>query len=139
MILPDGSRASAASMRVFNFSTTPPVPASVPDFVAYPYGDYPTRYFNTSAYLSFSVIAGRTGAFGANASVSFARATVTVTGPGGALAVSDVASDNDGYGVANNIQWHVAGLQAGTSYTVRISGVTGAAQTDYSYTFRIVS
>ena len=138
VIMPDGSRASAASMKVFNFTASPPLPTSVPAFVAYPFGDYPARYFSTAAFLSFSVVAGKTGGFGANAGVGFARATITVTGPGGALAVSDVSSDNDGYGVANNVQWHVAGLQAGTSYTVKITGVTGTAQPDYSYTFRIV-
>lgn len=139
VVLPDGSRASAASMRVFNFTSGVPVPSGVPAFVAYPYGDYPARYFSLSSYLSFSAIASTTGAFGANANVSFARATITVTGPGGALTVSDVTSDNDGYGLANNVQWRVAGLQAGVAYTVRITGVTGAPQSEYSYTFRVVS
>lgn len=139
LVLPDGSRASAASMRVFNFAVGGPVPTGLPAYVAYPSGDYPARYFDLSAYLSFSVVAGTTGTFGANANVGFGRATITVTGPAGALAVSDVTSDNDGYGLANNVQWRVAGLQRGTSYTVRIAGVTGAPQTDYSYTFRIVS
>jgi len=137
VVLPDGSRASAASMKVFNFAVGGPVPTSIPAFVAYPYGDYPARYFATSAFLSFSAVPGKTSAFGANASVSFARATITVTGPNGALAVSDVSSDNTGYGLANNVQWHVAGLQAGVSYSVRIAGVIGSSQTDYDYTFRI--
>lgn len=138
LVLPDGSRASAASMRVFNFAAGGPVPTGLPAYVAYPSGDYPARYFDLSAYLSFSVVAGTTGTFGANANVGFGRATITVTGPAGALSVSDVSSDNDGYGLANNVQWRVAGLQRGTSYTVRIAGVTGAPQADYSYTFRIV-
>jgi uncharacterized protein YkwD len=129
VVLPDGSRASAASMKVFNFAVGGPVPSSVPAFVAYPFGDYPARYFSTSAFLSFSAVAARTTAFGANASVSFARATISVSSPTGPLSVTDVSSDNDGYGLANNVQWHVAGLQAGVTYSVRISGVTGACQT----------
>lgn len=137
LILPDGSRASAASMRVFNFAANAPVPTGLPSYVAYPSGDYPARYFDLAGYLSFSVVAGTSNAFGANANVSFARATITVTGPAGTLAVSNVTSDNDGYGLANNVQWRVAGLQRGSSYTVRIAGVTGAPQTDYTYTFRI--
>ena len=60
-----------------------------------------------------------------------------MTGPSGTLTVSDVSSDNDGFGVANSVQWHVAGLQAGVTYTVTISGVTGAPQSSYTYTFRI--
>jgi uncharacterized protein YkwD len=137
-VLPDGSRASAASMKVFNFAVGGPVPTSVPAFVAYPYGDYPVRYFNSSAYLSFSAVPGKTSAFGANANVSFKNATITVTGPNGVLTVSDVSSDNDGYGLANNVQWHVAGLQNGVSYSVRIAGVTGSSQAEYSYSFRII-
>lgn len=138
LVLPDGSRASAASMRVFNFAAGGPVPTGLPAYVAYPSGDYPARYFDVAGYLSFSAVANVTGTFGVNANVSFARATITVTGPGGALGVSNVTSDNDGYGLANNVQWRVAGLQPGVSYTVRITGVTGAPQPDYSYTFRIV-
>lgn len=139
LILPDGSRASAASMRVFNFAGGVAVPGGVPGYVAYPSGDYPARYFTLSSYLSFSAIASTGSTFGANANVSYKTATITVTGPGGALAVSDITSDNDGYGVANNVQWRVAGLQAGVSYTVKITGVTGAPKSDYSYTFRIVN
>ncbi len=55
------------------------------------------------------------------------------------LAITDQSHDNDGYGLANNLQWRVTGLQAGTTYTVRVTGVTGAPNSDYSYTFRITS
>ncbi|MBN8809182.1 MAG: CAP domain-containing protein [Sphingomonas sp.] len=137
MVLPDGTRASTSAMRVFNFANGVTVTGSIPAFVAYPYHDYPSRYFQAGDYLSFTAIANASGAFGANTGVSFAHATIGVSGPSGSLAVSDVASDNDGYGVANSVQWHVAGLQAGVTYTVTISGVTGAPQTSYSYTFRM--
>ena len=137
LVLSDGSRASAAAMKVFNFSGGVTVPSGIPSFVAYPYGDYPARYFQPADYLSFTAIANAGGTFGANGSVSFAGATIRVTGPSGTLAVTDVASDNDGYGVANSVQWHVAGLQAGVTYTVTISGVTGAPQSSYTYTFKI--
>lgn len=139
LVLPDGSRASAASMRVFNFAGGVTAPTGLPAYVAYPQGDYPARYFTLSSYLSFSVVAGTTGTFGANANVRYDRATITVTGPGGALAVSDVTSDNEGYGLANNVQWRVAGLQAGVTYAVTIAGITGAPRTDYSYSFRVVN
>jgi len=139
LVLPDGSRASAASMRVFNFAGGVTVPGGLPAYVAYPSGDYPARYFTLSSYLSFSVVAGTTSTFGANANVRYSGATITVTGPNGTLAVSDVTSDNEGYGVANSVQWRVAGLQAGVTYAVRIAGVTGAPRSEYNYTFRVVS
>jgi uncharacterized protein YkwD len=74
VVLPDGSRASAASMRVFNFTGGVTAPPGLPAYVAYPSGDYPARYFTLSSYLSFSVVAGTTSTFGANAtSATIAR------------------------------------------------------------------
>jgi uncharacterized protein YkwD len=138
----NGDRADSATMKMFDFATSVPAPApsSVPAFVAYPYGNYPARYFGTASILSFTVIANPAGRFASgNANVRFDNATVTVSAAGANLPVTDVAFDNVGYGVPNSLQWRVAGLQAGTSYTVRISGVTGAPQSVYEYSFRIVS
>lgn len=138
--LADGRRSDAAALKVINNAGQNVVPTSLPPFVAYPYGDYPAKYFDTRSVLSFTVVTDGSSAFGANRSVDFSRATVTVTGPGGAMTVSSVAYDNDGYGVANNIQWKVAGLQVGTSYSVAINGVVvRGASTNYSYTFRILN
>lgn len=137
----DGTRGDAAALKVFNNAGQNVVPGGLPPFVAYPYGDYPAKYFDVRALLSFTVVTDTNTAFGANQNVNFSRATVTVTGPSGtALAVSAVTFDNDGYGVANNIQWKVAGLQLGTNYTVAIRGVTvRGASTDYTYAFRVLS
>lgn len=136
-LLPDGRRATTASMRVFNFASAGPAPSTVPPFVGFPQGDYPSRYFALTDYLSFSVVPSATNN-GADRSVDFSAATVTVRGPSGDLPVTDVSRDNDGYGIANNIQWRVTGLAANTSYTVTISGVRSAPQTSYSYDFRVV-
>jgi len=58
---------------------------------------------------------------------------------GGAMAVSRIAFDNDGYGLPNNLQFAVAGLQSGVIYDVTIGNVrVGGAATNYSYYFRIV-
>lgn len=135
--LPSGSRSDAASMKVFSFASAPPTPTGLPAFVAYPYGNYPVRYFGTGDYLSFSVVAN-TGSRFANSGVSFASATITVSNGSTNLAVTDVSNDNQGYGLPNSIQWRVTGLQANVSYTVTISGVSGAPQTSYQYTFRVV-
>ncbi|RYE01079.1 MAG: CAP domain-containing protein, partial [Sphingomonadales bacterium] len=132
------NRADGASIKVIN--ATQSSSASLPDFVAYPYQDYPARYFNTSALLSFGVIANKASAFGANATVNFSGATVSVRVRGGpAMSVSKVSFDNEGYGLPNNLQFAVAGLTANTTYDVTISNVVvaGAAR-NYSYYFRIV-
>lgn len=135
--LPDGRRATTASMRVFSFVSAGPAPSTVPPFVGFPQGDYPSRYFALSDYLSFSIVPSTTNN-GADRSVDFSAATVSVRGPSGDLPITDITRDNDGYGIANNIQWRVTGLAGNTGYTVTIAGVRGAPQASYSYNFRIV-
>ena len=137
IVLADGSRASTASMRVLHFNNAPAVPTGIPAFVAYPYGDYPQRYFGATDYLSFTAITSTLGVW-ANQSVSFASATVSVSGPSGAMPVTDISTDNLGYGVPNSIQWRVTGLQPAVSYAVTINNISGAPQTSYSYTFRML-
>ncbi|MEH3103911.1 MAG: CAP domain-containing protein [Sphingomonas phyllosphaerae] len=139
-VLADGSRTDAAAMKVVSFTGGVSVPANLPPFVAYPYGDYPARYFDMSSLLSFTVIADTTQRGGANATVDFSKAAIAVSDGANALTVSNVSFDNVGYAVPNNLQFNVAGLKAGVSYTVTITrvGVRGTP-TDYSYTFRIVS
>ncbi|MES2986300.1 MAG: CAP domain-containing protein [Pseudomonadota bacterium] len=132
------NRADGASIKVIN--TTQNNAGPLPDFVAYPYQDYPARYFNTSALLSFGVIANKTGGFGSNATVNFSGATIAVRVRGGAaMTVSKVAFDNDGFGLPNNLQFAVAGLANNTIYDVTINNVivSGTAR-NYTYFFRIV-
>ena len=138
MRMANGAISDAATLKVFDFAEGIAIPTGLPTFVAYPFGDYPARYADPKAYLSFSVIAGATGR-SASAGVRFTNARIVVTSGSTSLAVSDVTFDNDGYGLPNNLQWRVAGLQPEVTYTVQISGVTGAAVADYSYPFRIVS
>lgn len=139
-VLADGSRTDAAAMKVVSFTGGVSVPGNLPSFVAYPYGDYPARYFDTSSLLSFTVIADTTQRGGANATVDFSKAVIAVSDGSTALTVSNVSFDNVGYAVPNNLQFQVAGLKAGVSYSVKITGVgVRGAATDYSYTFRIVS
>lgn len=135
--LAGGRRATAASMRVFSFAGGAPAPSAVPAFVAFPHGDYPIRYFAPTDYLSFSVVPSASNN-GADRTVDFSAATVTVRDGNGNLSVTDISRDNDGYGIANNIQWRVTGLAADTRYDVTIAGVRAAPQTSYSYGFRIV-
>lgn len=135
-------RIDSSALKVFNNTGGSAVAAStIPDYVAYPQGNYPARYFDTSAIFSFSAIVDKTTTWGGNSSVDFSAATVTVKPTGGStnLTVSAIAFDNDGYGVPNNIQWKVAGVTAGTSYDVTITNVRvrGVAR-NYSYSFKIV-
>ena len=131
-------RADGATLKVFGFSdgTATPAAADLPAFVAYPYGTYPARYFGTGDILSFSIVADPTSRFG-NGTVPFDQATISVTSSDGPLTVTDVSYDNQGYGLPNNIEWKVTGLALNVTYTVKISGVAGAPESDYQYSFRI--
>lgn len=139
-LLPGGGRTDAAALKVFSFNGGVGVPTGLPAFVAYPQGDYPARYFDPAALLSFSVVADATRRGGANASVDFAGATVTVRSGATTLAVSNVSFDNVGYGLPNNLQFKVAGLRNDTGYDVTIGNViVRGAATSYSYSFRTLS
>ena len=132
------NRSDGAAIRVIN--TSQATPANLPDFFAYPFEDYPARYYAPGALLSFSVIANKQSAFGANAQVNFAQATITVRQRGGAaLSVSQVQFDNEGFGLPNNLQWAVSGLQSNTIYDVTINNViVSGTPRNYSYFFRPV-
>ncbi|WP_425229491.1 CAP domain-containing protein [Sphingomonas sp.] len=137
---PTQTRGDAAALKVFNNTGSGVANGTLPPYVAYPYQDYPARYFATTSLLSFSVIASSNPNSSANSTVNFANARVTVTQRGGsALTVSNQTYDNQGYGLPNNLQFAVAGLRTGTYYDVTITGVvvSGATQS-YSYYFRIV-
>ncbi len=112
------------------------------DTIAWPAGDYPAAYFTDGVPLSFAVVADKTHKFG-NKAVDFSGATVTVRERGGAaVAVSDVAFDNDGSGIPGNLQFRTAQLKHGVIYDVTITGVKigpkdKAVTKSYSYWFRI--
>lgn len=132
------TRADAAAIKVFDNAGPSAVTGALPDFVAYPYGDYPARFFDPRALLSFSVVANRSDKW-ANRSVNFANATVSVRQrDGAALTVSRVTYDNEGYGLPNNLQFAVAGLQPNVQYDVTVANVGNAPQASYSYSFRIL-
>lgn len=110
------------------------------DFVAYPYGSYPASDFSTNWFLSFSVLASKTNAYAnGNSQVSFSGAAITVTNASGStLTISERIEDYAGYGLANSLQWKVAGLASGGSYTVQISGVSvNGSNRDFSYGFQL--
>lgn len=137
---PTQTRADATALKVFGATGSGVANGALPAYVAYPYQDYPARYFSLGSLLSFEVIASGNANSAANGTVNFANAKVTVIQRGGtALTVSKVTYDNVGYGLPNNLQWAVAGLQANTIYDVSITGVVvnGATQ-GYSYFFRVV-
>ncbi len=118
-----GSTSNAMALYVFSSFSNPSVPA----FIAYPPNDY----------IPQSLIPGR-WSFGIP-SANFSAATVTMTGPSGAVALN-VVSSTASYG-DKTIVWEPTGIDLSNvndvEYTITVSGITGAAQTTYTYTTTI--
>ena len=120
-----GSTNNAMALYVFNSDTN----TVVPDFIAYP----PKGYVPQSlVYSRWSL--GIPGA-------GFGGATVSMTGPGGTSVPSTIVSSTDnGYG-DNTLVWEPTGIittsTADISYTVTVSGITGADSTSYTYTVNL--
>jgi hypothetical protein len=112
----------------------------VNDFVAYPYGVYPSSFFDKDWVMSFSVIADKKTRLGSVDRVDLDGAKVTVTDASGTqLAVTDLAPHYELMGVPNALTWRVAGLADGAEYEVRVSGViVDGMATDYEYGFVLV-
>jgi len=148
-VLPGGVRVDSAVMKVFDFpgasrddswgggSGRPRSPTTTPAFVAWPQGDYPAMFFSPRARLSFSISEDPDDgdAFGA---IDFSQAAVAISDGAQMLPVRDRLWDNEGYGVANSLSWRVDGIVPGRTYAVTISGIRGAPQDRYAYTFRIL-
>lgn len=131
---------SGMSIKVHQFPDYHNLSDWTPEFVAYPYNDYPSDYFDASWYLSFTVVADKSNVWNNdNKRVDFSQATVKVTNPSGnELAISNLKYDYLGYGVPNCLYWKTSGIQKDVKYTVTISNVkvNGTPKT-FTYWFRI--
>jgi hypothetical protein len=96
----------------------------IPAFIAYPPNGYIPQTL-TFPRWSFGI-----------AGADFSAATVTMTGDSGNIPVT-IISAGGSYG-DKTIVWEPQGIvtnsNADVSYTVTVSGITGAAQTSYTYT-----
>jgi uncharacterized protein YkwD len=108
------------------------------DFVAWPIGDYPRRYYADDALLSFTALLDRNRKF-ANRDVDYADAQVQVSERGGRpLTVRDLSADHASFGVPNSLQFRLPALRPGAIYDVSIRDVrVGGQRRDYRYWFRI--
>lgn len=110
----------------------------VPEYVAYPRGDFPAALIQDYPYLSFQVVADSTTRWGDNFDgVSFAGTSVRVTNQSGdEIVIDDVDANSDGAGLPNQLSWRADGLRLGETYTVAITGVKVAGlHRDYRYEF----
>ena len=137
-VLPDGRRTDGAALRIIGSNRVMPEPIER-GFIAYPFGDYPARFWDPRALLSFSVLVDMRDK-AASAQVDYAEAEVSVRRRGGeALPVERLSFDDKAYGLPNSLQFAAEGLQPGVTYDVAVRNVTVQGQPrDFDYTFRIV-
>ena len=115
-----------------------PAPAGpLPDFVAYPFEDYPAPLFNAGLSMSFSAIVDKTD-YWSNMNVDLSDAEVTITDPNGTrLQVRNLSRTNEAFGIPNCIIWN-ASIQSGVRYTVQVNGIMyNGVERGYEYWFEI--
>lgn len=136
-LLSDGRRTDGAAMRIIGSNRVVPEPIEG-GFIAYPFGDYPARFWDPRALLSFAVLVDLRDK-AASEQVDYAQAQVAVRQRGGAaLEVGRLSFDNNAYGLPNSLQFAAEGLQPGVAYDVTIRDVRVQGQSrDFAYTFRV--
>lgn len=97
--------------------------SQLPDFVAYPYKNYPSRLFKRYWYSSFTAVANK-NSFWKNKNVNFSSATISITDEfGNSVKLSDIQSNNLPTGLPNCIQWKSLNIKLETKYYVTINNV----------------
>lgn len=116
----------------FNNATTAPL-----GVIAYPYHNYPAKYYMAGSILSISVLTDQKNFF-ANRNVDYAKATVVVTerSSGAKQKISNIRYEN--IGVPNHIQFNFDDLKLNVIYDVKLSNVLVNGQPkEYSYWFKV--
>ncbi|MEN8365978.1 CAP domain-containing protein [Acinetobacter nosocomialis] len=116
----------------FNHATTAPL-----GVIAYPYHNYPAKYYMAGSILSISILTDQKNFF-ANRNVDYAKAIVVVTerSSGVKQKISNIRYEN--IGVPNHIQFNFDDLKLNVIYDVKLSNVLVNGQPkEYSYWFNV--
>lgn len=130
-------RITGAALKVIN-TDQQDISESGIDFVAYPYEYYPAEFYNDNVMMSFTVISDRMNKWN-NSKVDMLTAAVSILDPDNKLIkITGRVSDNDGYGVPNNLRWFAESIELGVKYNVSITGIiiNGMPKT-YNYWFEL--
>lgn len=113
--------ATAMSVRVIGYPDQS-LADSTQEFVAYPVGNYPARYFKHGWYMSFAVLADKRGTFfNTQPAIDYSPASILVQdATGKVLPIGGIKVDFQGYGLPNSLQWIATGTEYGKTYTVKI-------------------
>lgn len=133
----DRRNVSVGSALAFNITKLKPVTG--PELIAYPFHDYPSRFFSKNALLSLSLLIDKQRKQG-NLAVDFSQATIrAATDRGEPVRVRNVRFDNHFFGLPNNLQFALGDIQQGVKYNIQVDGVKVQGQEkSYRYWFRIM-
>ncbi|MGA2296195.1 MAG: T9SS type A sorting domain-containing protein [FCB group bacterium] len=127
----------AAALKVFN-ATHQDLSDWNMDYVAYPYGNYPTDLFLKGWMLSFSAFPDKQN-YANDQKVDYSKTTVEMKDANNnPVIVSGITTNNDGWGeVFNCLSWQ-ANIADNITYTVTIKNVVyNGNSKDYTYTFTL--
>jgi hypothetical protein len=129
--------AQGSAVKVIYDEASKPATTFSSDLIAYPFHDYPAKFFPKGAILSMSLMIDSTS-FWANDKVDFSAAQILLSKrAGGTTPVRDVKFDNTAYGLPNNLQF-MADIEHNVIYDVVVRNVkaNGVAR-EINYWFRI--
>lgn len=108
------------------------------NYVAYPVGNYPSKYFSKNVPLSFSVVEHPDDLW-ANHQVNFSNAKINIRNQHGKLVqVYDISHNYIGAGIPNSLEFRVKDLSYNHTYQVEISQVlVDGKEKNYNYWFNV--
>lgn len=134
----EGNRSAASTLKLFEFASEKPVQADIPDFVAYPFGNYPTEYFAAGALLSFMPVVDKVDRW-KNMQVDLGGARVTVTADGHPVSATLTSRSNEAFGYTTALEFHIDALATNVRYHVNVSGLTYQDKPlVYDYEFKLI-
>lgn len=135
----DGRNQSVASVLKIMRPEKTAAAATGPELIAYPFGDYPARFYAEGAPLSVALMIDA-GHKAGNAAVDFSQARIKVMAASGKpLRISGILTDNSFYGLPNSLQFRTDDLISGERYDVTLDNVRVQGQPKtYRYWFRIM-
>ncbi len=94
-----------------------------PDFVAYPFENYPSKLFKRYWYMSFSVVVNKSR-FWENKKVDFSTAIISITDESGNnIETFEISYNNYPIGIPNCLQWKAKNIKLNRIYYVTISHI----------------
>jgi uncharacterized protein YkwD len=106
--------------------------------IAYPYHDYPAKYFDRQSPLSLSILADP-GNWLKNQNVDFSMVQVIVTSNGIPVTITDLSYGTNGYGLPNSLQFLITDIHYNQTYDVALQNVKiNGVLTDLLYWFNVV-